>query len=153
MTKNPEETKKIGNYLAGLLKPGDIILFFGELGSGKTCLTQGIAATMKVKEMVNSPSFTIINEYHGKFPIYHFDLFRLNSFYELYDLGYEEYFYGDGITIVEWAEKIDQNLPFEYLKIIITFLDQKKRKIEFSPIGERYEQLIKEFKKYENIRN
>ena len=153
ITKNPKETKKVGSCLAKLLKSGDIILFFGEMGAGKTCLTQGIAESLDTIETVNSPSFTIINEYHGKIPIYHFDLFRLNSYYEIMDLGYEEYFYGNGITIVEWAEKIETSLPFEFSKIILTFIDSKKRKIEFCPKGERFYRMVKELRKNENIRN
>jgi len=147
ITKNPEETKKIGKKVAKLIKPGDIILFFGELGAGKTCLTQGIAEELKVKGYVNSPSFTIINEYQGEIPIYHFDLFRLKNYDEIINLGYEEYFYGKGLTIVEWAEKIEEFIPGDYLKIVITFIDFKERKIRFISKGSRFVELIKELKK------
>jgi len=151
ITKNPEETKKIGKKIAKLLDPGDIILFFGELGAGKTCFAQGIAEALGTKDDVNSPSFTIINEYLGKVPIYHFDLFRLNNFKEILDLGYEEYFYGNGITLVEWAEKMELHLPTEFLKIIITFTDSKRRKIEVFPKGKHFVQLTGELKKDEDI--
>ncbi|MEA1939724.1 MAG: tRNA (adenosine(37)-N6)-threonylcarbamoyltransferase complex ATPase subunit type 1 TsaE [Candidatus Caldatribacteriota bacterium] len=153
ITKSPEETKKIGEKIAKLIKSGDILLFFGELGAGKTCFIQGIAEELKVKDYVTSPSFTIINEYQGKIPIYHFDLFRLNNFEEIVDLGYEEYFYGNGLTLVEWAEKLEKNLPVEYLKIIITFLDFQRRKLTFTSKGDRFVKLFKELKKNENIRD
>jgi len=153
LSETPDKTKKIGKKLAKLIVPGDIILFFGELGTGKTCLTQGIAEELKVKDYVNSPSFTIINEYQGEMPIYHFDLFRVNSYEEIIDLGYEEYFYGKGLTVVEWAEKMEKHLPREYLKILITIVDIKRRKICFLPKGYRFAKLIKELKKDEDIGN
>lgn len=103
MTKSPEETNKLGGEISKLVKPGDLLAFYGELGAGKTCLIQGISAGLEVKGYVTSPSFTIINEYQGKIPLYHFDVFRINNIEEVIELGYEEYFYGDGITVIEWA--------------------------------------------------
>jgi len=153
ITDTPDKTKNIAKNVAKLILPGDIILFFGELGAGKTCFTQGIAEELEVKEYVNSPSFTIINEYSGKMPIYHFDLFRLNNYHEFDELGYEEYFYGKGLAIVEWSEKIVDYLPKKYLKIAITFIDMNKRKISISSKNKRYIKLIEELKKNENIRD
>jgi len=152
-TKNPEETKKLGKEVGKLAKPGDLLAFYGELGVGKTCFIQGISRELEVQDYVTSPSFTIINEYHGKIPIYHFDLFRLNNAEEILELGYEEYFYGEGLTVIEWAEKIEQLLPKEYLKIDIKFKDRYERTISFIPQGDRFNKFLKELIGIENIRN
>ena len=152
ITKNPEETKNLGKDVSKLVKPGDILAFYGELGAGKTCFIQGISLGLKVKDYVTSPSFTIINEYQGKIPIYHFDLFRLNA-EEIFELGYEEYFYGEGLTVIEWAEKIEQFLPKEHLKIDIKFKDLYERKISFISQGDRFDKLLKEISRIENFRN
>jgi tRNA threonylcarbamoyladenosine biosynthesis protein TsaE len=105
-----------------------------------------------VKDYVTSPSFTIVNEYQGKIPIYHFDLFRLNT-EEIFELGYEEYFYGEGLTVIEWAEKIEQLLPKEHLKIDIKFKDLYERTISFISQGDRFDKLLKELSRIENFRN
>ena len=153
ITKSPEETKKIGKEVGKLARPGDLLAFYGELGAGKTCFIQGISQQLEVKDYVTSPSFTIINEYQGKIPIYHFDLFRLNNAEEILELGYEEYFYGEGLAVIEWAEKIEQLLPKEHLKIDIKFKNYHKRIISFIPQGDRFEKLLKELSKIENFRN
>jgi tRNA threonylcarbamoyladenosine biosynthesis protein TsaE len=153
ITNGPEETKKIGEEVGKLSRPGDLLAFHGELGAGKTCFIQGISQQLEVKDYVTSPSFTIINEYQGKIPIYHFDLFRLNNVEEILELGYEEYFYGEGLTVIEWAEKIEQLLPKEHLRIEIKFKDHFKRTISFIPQGNRFEKLLKELSKIENFRN
>jgi len=153
ITKRPEETKKLGEEVSKLARPGDLLAFYGELGAGKTCFIQGISQQLKVKDYVTSPSFTIINEYQGKIPIYHFDLFRLNTAEEIFELGYEEYFYGEGLTVIEWAEKIEQLLPKEHLKIDIKFKDHYKRTISFIPQGDRFKKILKELSKIENFRN
>ncbi len=106
-----------------------------------------------MKDYVTSPSFTIINEYRGKIPIYHFDLFRLNNAEEILELGYKEYFYGEGLTVIEWAEKIEEYLPKEHLKIDIKFEDHYKRTITFIPQGDRFEKILKELSGIENFRN
>jgi len=148
ITKRPEETKKLGEEVSKLARPGDLLAFYGELG-----VIQGISQQLKVKDYVTSPSFTIINEYQGKIPIYHFDLFRLNTAEEIFELGYEEYFYGEGLTVIEWAEKIEQLLPKEHLKIDIKFKDHYKRTISFIPQGDRFKKILKELSKIENFRN
>ena len=102
ITKNPEETKNLGKDVSKLVKPGDILAFYGELGAGKTCFIQGISLGLKVKDYVTSPSFTIINEYQGKVPIYHFDLFRLNA-EEIFELAFEVL---SGPKIA-WLEKVN----------------------------------------------
>ena len=152
ITKIPEETKNLGKEVGKLAKPGDLLAFYGELGAGKTCFIQGISQGLEVKDYVTSPSFTIVNEYQGKIPIYHFDLFRLNT-EEILELGYEEYFYGEGLTVIEWAEKIEQLLPKEHLKIDIKFKDLYERTISFISQGDRFDKLLKELSRIENFRN
>ncbi|MBI5411766.1 tRNA (adenosine(37)-N6)-threonylcarbamoyltransferase complex ATPase subunit type 1 TsaE [Candidatus Peregrinibacteria bacterium] len=107
-THSGEETLQLGERLGKLLKPGDVVLLFGELGAGKTKLTQGIAQGLGLQrgEYVRSPSFTLVNEYRGHCPIYHIDLYRIESYAEIENLGLEETFFGDGVTLVEWAEKL-----------------------------------------------
>lgn len=153
ITKSPEETKNLGKEVSKLTKPGDLLAFYGELGVGKTCFIQGISQGLKVKDYVTSPSFTIINEYQGKIPIYHFDLFRLNNAEEILELGYEEYFYGEGLIVIEWAEKIEQLLPKEHLKIDIKFRDHYKRIISFIPQGDRFNKFLEELNRIENFRD
>jgi len=99
------------------LMPGDVVTLLGELGSGKTCLVRGICKGLECADQVTSPTFTLINEYRGRFPVYHFDFYRLESEQEIFDLGYEEYFFGDGICLVEWAERALPLLPQNYIEI------------------------------------
>ena len=150
ITKSPEETKNLGEEVGKLAKPGDLLAFYGELGAGKTCFIQGISQELEVKDYVTSPSFTILNEYQGKIPIYHFDLFRLNA-EEILELGYEEYFYGEGLTVIEWAEMIEQLLPKEHLKIDIKFKDRYQRIISFIPQGDRFNIFLEELNRIENF--
>ncbi|MDZ7333382.1 MAG: tRNA (adenosine(37)-N6)-threonylcarbamoyltransferase complex ATPase subunit type 1 TsaE [candidate division KSB1 bacterium] len=117
LSKHEHETIEWGKNLGRLLAPGDVIGLFGDLGSGKTKTIQGICLGLECHDPVTSPTFTIINEYQGKYPIYHFDLYRIDSEQELYDLGYEEYFYDEGICLIEWAERIQPLLPSDHLEI------------------------------------
>ena len=128
-TFTPEETKEFGRALAKELKAGSVVALSGPLGSGKTVLIQGICSGLGVTEFVTSPSFVIINEYPGKFKVYHFDLYRLGNVEEFIKLGYEEYFYGNGITLIEWAEKIKTFLPEERMEINLEILSEKERRI------------------------
>jgi len=153
ITKSPEETKNLGKEISKIIKPGDLLAFYGELGAGKTCFIQGISLGLEVKDYVTSPSFTIINEYQGKIPIYHFDLFRFDNAEEILELGYEEYFYGEGLIVIEWAEKIERFLPKEHLKIDIKFKDCYERTISFISQGDRFDKFLKELSKIEDFRN
>ena len=153
ITKSSEETKNLGEELSKFTKPGDLLAFYGELGAGKTCFIQGISRGLKVKDYVTSPSFTIINEYQGKIPIYHFDLFRLDNAEEIIELGYNEYFYGEGLTVIEWAGKIEQLLPKEHLEIEIKFKDRYQRTISFIPQGDRFNKFLEELNRIENFRD
>lgn len=124
-TENPEETQTLGEKLGKTLKRGDIIALVGDLGTGKTCLTQGIARGVGIAsdEVVNSPSYILINEYNGKIPIYHIDLYRLENSEDIAELGLSEYIEGDGICIIEWAERMSDLLPDTCIKIHITLAD------------------------------
>ncbi|MCE2413631.1 tRNA (adenosine(37)-N6)-threonylcarbamoyltransferase complex ATPase subunit type 1 TsaE [Candidatus Poribacteria bacterium] len=124
-TESPEETQILGEKLGKTLKRGDVIALVGDLGTGKTCLTQGIARGVGIArdEVVNSPSYILINEYNGTIPIYHIDLYRLENRAEIAELGLSEYIDGDGICIIEWAERITDSLPETCIKIQITLAD------------------------------
>ena len=130
-TRTPAETQTIGEEIGKQLRQGDLVALIGDLGTGKTCLTQGIARGVGVypNQIVNSPSYTLINEYAGKIPIYHVDLYRLQNHDELLDLGLDEYMEGKGICIIEWAEKLG-SLKISHTKIQITWLSEMTREIE-----------------------
>ena len=144
-TKSARETIELGKRIGRLLRAGDVVALTGKLGSGKTTLTQGMARGLVVKKRnyVTSPSFTLVKEYKGRLPIYHIDLYRIDNLKEVYDLGYEEYFYGEGITIIEWAEKIRRLLPEEVLIITLETVDENGRRIEFVPKGKHYQKIVK----------
>lgn len=123
-TESSEETQALGEKLGKTLKRGDVIALVGDLGTGKTCLTQGIARGVGIPpgEVVNSPSYILINEYNGAIPIYHIDLYRLENSEEIAELGLSEYMEGDGICIIEWAERMTDALPDTCIKIQITLV-------------------------------
>lgn len=128
-TESPEETQALGEELGKTLKPGDVIALIGDLGTGKTCLTQGIARGVGIApdEVVSSPSYILINEYSGTVPIYHIDLYRLENSEEIAELGLSEYIEGDGICIIEWAERMADGLPHTCINIYITWEDENTR--------------------------
>ncbi|MCX5678380.1 MAG: tRNA (adenosine(37)-N6)-threonylcarbamoyltransferase complex ATPase subunit type 1 TsaE [Candidatus Omnitrophica bacterium] len=132
ISKSVEETIKTGERLARKLKPGDVVALIGNLGAGKTVLTKGIAKGLGVKDVryVNSPTFVTIKEYKGKIPLYHFDIYRLNNANVLDSESYEEYFYGDGVTVIEWADKIRGILPKKYIEVKLSVAGEGKRRIE-----------------------
>ena len=135
-----EETFELGRTLGALLFPGALVAFSGDLGAGKTCCVQGIAMGLGVEDrsLITSPTFTLIQEYQGRLPIYHFDVYRLGHEDEMYDLGYEEYFYGEGVTLVEWAERIEAFLPQYYLNIHLHIETDRSRTLRIRSHGERY---------------
>ena len=135
-THSPEETQKVGVQIGQRLKPGDVVGLVGDLGVGKTCLTQGIARGVGIgkDQIVNSPSYILINQYAGKIPIYHIDLYRLNRLEEIVDLGLEEYLEGDGICVIEWADRMQELLPENAIHIRITGEDEFTRTIEWSVV-------------------
>lgn len=140
-----EETKKFGERLGSLLQGGDIICLMGDLGAGKTTLTKSIGKGLGVEDYITSPTFTLINEYKGRVWVYHFDVYRLEGEDDLLDLGYEDYFYSNGVTIIEWGDKIEGILPEERINLRIEkgeALDD--RIVNLYGYGERYRQIVKE---------
>ena len=131
-TESPEETQNLGETFGKTLKPGDVVALIGDLGTGKTCLTQGIARGIGIAagEVVSSPSYILINEYNGKIPIYHIDLYRLENIAEIADLGIGEYIDSDGVCIIEWAERMEEDLPETCIRIYITWEDENTRIIK-----------------------
>ncbi|AQX56315.1 tRNA (adenosine(37)-N6)-threonylcarbamoyltransferase complex ATPase subunit type 1 TsaE [Priestia flexa] len=147
-----EDTQKLANRLASLLAQGDVLLLEGDLGAGKTTFTKALAKGLEIKRNVNSPTFTIIKEYKdGRLPLYHMDVYRLGDEFE--DLGFDEYFEGDGVTVVEWAHLIEEQLPKEFVQINIYHDTPKTRKLVCKAKGARYIDLCKELFNYENISN
>ncbi|MFT4416898.1 tRNA (adenosine(37)-N6)-threonylcarbamoyltransferase complex ATPase subunit type 1 TsaE [Fredinandcohnia humi] len=142
VTNTPEETFHFSNRLAERLQPGDVLTLEGDLGAGKTTFTKGLAKGLGITRTVNSPTFTIIKEYQGRLPLYHMDVYRLENSEE--DLGFDEYFDGEGVTVVEWAHLIKEQLPKNRLIISIKHIGDTMRKITVQPLGERYEQLCEE---------
>ncbi len=131
-TESPEDTQSLGEELGRRLKAGDVVALIGDLGTGKTCLTQGIARGVGIapNEVVSSPSYILINEYDGKIPIYHIDLYRLETFAEIAELGLGEYMNSNGICIIEWAERMTEELPDTCIKIHIAWEDENTRSIK-----------------------
>jgi tRNA threonylcarbamoyladenosine biosynthesis protein TsaE len=122
--------------------PGDVYLLAGELGAGKTCLAQGIARGLGVKEYTSSPSFVVIKEYRGRLPMYHVDLYRLSRIEEMLDLGLESYLYGSGVCVVEWAERLGGLRPAEHLLVSIRYRGDRERLLRFEAKGKRYEDFL-----------
>ena len=131
ISESAEQTREIARFIGEKLREGDVLALSGELGSGKTCFTGGLARGLGVDEkyQITSPTFTLINEYPARCKLYHFDVYRLNGYSEFEDLGYEEYFCGDGIVVIEWAEKIVQILPADTFFISFEYLDENRRRI------------------------
>lgn len=129
ITKSAEETVELGKKIGAFLLANDVIALIGPLGAGKTTLIQGIAEGLEVKDYVTSPSFIIINEYQGRLPFYHLDLYRLENAAEIEDLGIEEYFNRGGVCVIEWAEKLQTLKPRNMETIKITIKTENEREI------------------------
>lgn len=142
ISHSPEETRAFAAKLGELLSGGEVLLLNGAPGAGKTTFTQGLAKGLGITQTVNSPTFTIVKEYEGRLPLYHVDAYRLED--EGEELGLEEYFEGEGITVVEWAERIAVQLPAEFLEISIHQQGEGERLFIFRPCGAKYEELLKE---------
>ena len=146
ISHSPEETQRFGIRIGELAKPGDIFLLVGGLGTGKTCLVQGIAWGLGIKEYAASPSFVVIRELYGRLPLYHIDLYRLNHIEEIVELGLDDYLYGNGICVMEWAEKGLSVLPTEHLLIQIGYLSDTERSFQLKPRGKRYLEIVTQLK-------
>ena len=139
------QTQLLGERLGTLLEKGDVILLVGELGAGKTCFVQGLSRGLEVEQYAFSPSFVLIREYHGRIPLYHVDLYRLNSVEEIDELGLDEYLFGTGVCVIEWAEKGFSLVPDEYLLMRIEYdtKEETYRTITMYPEGVHYRELVK----------
>jgi tRNA threonylcarbamoyladenosine biosynthesis protein TsaE len=152
ITHSAAQTIRVGQRLGELLRPGDLVLLLGDFGSGKTHLVKGIALGLGSADLVNSPSFVLINQYRAgpdrhHIPIYHADLYRIEDPGELEGIGIEETWSGDGVCLIEWAERAQGWLPQEHLAIHLQYLSETKRVLRFVPHGQRYEALVADFKK------
>ena len=141
-TTTPEETQQLGRALGAALEGGEALLMTGELGAGKTCLTQGIAWGLGVMEYARSPTFVLIAEYQGRMTLYHIDLYRIDDILEMEDLSLEEYFDRGGVCVVEWAEKAEPLLPPENLAIKIDVDGADNRTITLEARGQRHQTLL-----------
>lgn len=142
---NPDQTMALGQQIATQLQAGDVIVLNGDLGAGKTTFTKGLAQGLGVQRVIKSPTFTIIREYlDGRLPLYHMDVYRLENGGGD-ELGLDEYFDGDGISVVEWAQFVEEDLPTDYLSITFTRQDQSGstvRVAEIKAVGERFQALV-----------
>jgi len=148
ISHSPQQTQKLGMRIGELALPGEVFLLVGHLGTGKTCLTQGIAWGLDIKEYALSPSFVIIRELYGRLPLYHIDLYRLDRIEESMDLGLDDYLYGKGVCVVEWAEKALSILPAEHLLIEIGYLSDTGRSFQMEPSGQRYLEIVAQLKQF-----
>ena len=142
-TASVKETIAIGKKLGRLMSPGDVICLTGELGAGKTHFVKGIALGLGIRgKDITSPTFIIINEYKGKIPLYHIDLYRIGVIEDLRDIGMDEIVYGKGVTAIEWAERIKDILPDERLDITLKWVDDKTRSIEIRAFGHHHKEIL-----------
>lgn len=141
LSNSAEETEALGRKLASLFKGGEVISLRGSLGAGKTVLAKGIAKELEIQESIVSPTFTLVQEYEGKMKMYHLDLYRLSGEDEFESMGGEEFLYHEGVTLLEWSEKIESMLPDETIYISITINDDQSRCIEITGGSDEYSAL------------
>jgi tRNA threonylcarbamoyladenosine biosynthesis protein TsaE len=144
VSQHTVDTQRLGECIGRLLGAGDIVCLYGELGSGKTVLTKGIARGLGVapERAVRSPSFMLLQRYQGRVPVYHADLYRLDGPADIADIGLREFLGGDGVAVIEWADKLDVSLPVERLDITLAHQTEETRLITITPQGARYRQLF-----------
>ncbi len=146
ISNSAKRTRRVGMKLGELAAAGDVILLVGALGVGKTCLTQGIAWGLGIDDYTVSPSFVLLREYQGRMPLYHIDFYRLDRIEEVAHLGLDDYLYGSGVSVVEWADKGLDMLPGENLLIEMRHLALNKRKLSFLPKGPRFVEMLSQLK-------
>lgn len=144
LSDSPQKTIRCGSIIGRVVVPGSVIGLTGELGTGKTCFIKGlVAAIAGVSEQdVASPTFTFLQEFPGNIPVYHFDLYRITDLAELDDLGFYEYLYGTGVTVIEWAERAAEALPTERLMIYLAHVDEYRRRLTVKASGARYIKMV-----------
>ena len=140
-TKNEEELINLGERLGTLLQKNDVLILSGELGTGKTTFTKGLAKGLGIRQMIKSPTYTIVREYEGRLPLYHLDVYRIEGDADSIDL--DEFLFGGGVTVIEWGHLLGEDLPDSYLELEI-LKEAEGRRLHFSAQGPRAEQLIKE---------
>jgi tRNA threonylcarbamoyladenosine biosynthesis protein TsaE len=142
-TSSPDETRELGRLLGRIIADPMAVLLSGELGAGKTCLTQGLASGLGIPagEPVTSPSYTLMNHYRGRLDLYHFDLYRLSDPDELVDIDFDGYINGNGVTVVEWADRFP-GLGAEGLRVEISYGEDENRKVSFSARGRYGEEVL-----------
>ncbi len=143
---SPEETQAVGRVLGESACPGDVFLLVGDLGAGKTCLTQGVLFGLGSDDYARSPTFVLVSQYPGRLTLYHMDLYRLDSFEEVLDLGLDEYIFGDGVSVVEWADKAAEAFPENHMLIEIEQTGEDSRRLKFTANGDRYKEILKKIK-------
>lgn len=141
-TASTEETREIGRVIGVAAKAGDVILLVGELGAGKTVFTQGLGEGLGVEATVNSPTFVLLHEYHGRLPLYHYDLYRVDNLEATVGREWEEFLYGPGVSAVEWANRASALLPAEHLLIEFTIESETNRILELTASGSRHLDLL-----------
>ncbi len=147
ITTSPEQTEHLGELLGARLGRGDVVCLYGDLGAGKTNLAFGIAMGLEVQaQYITSPTFTLVNEYKGRVPFYHIDLYRLKTPAELEGIGFEEYIESDGVTVIEWADRAEDELPEERFSIYLSYVSESSREMGFLAEGERYKKLLEGLK-------
>lgn len=149
ITHSPAQTGRVGERLGQLLRPGDVVCLQGSLGTGKTCLTQGIGKGLGASGVISSPTFVYINEYAPKDSgpyLYHVDLYRIRDYCDALSLGLDDYIYSDGVTVIEWAERAIEIIPEERLWISLSYLDFSKRALLFEATGARYIEILRELR-------
>lgn len=130
-TASPAETVALGRRLAPRLQPGDVLALYGDLGAGKTHLVKGLCDGLGIAaDAVSSPTFTIVNEYAGALPVYHFDAYRIERPDEFFELGYEAYFFGDGVTVIEWPERVEALIPEHAIRLRLSHAGEDRRRVE-----------------------
>jgi len=144
LTRSPRQTMSWGSRLGRLLKAGEIVGLIGELGSGKTCFVRGVTHGLEVgkEAWIRSPTFTLINEYQGRLPVYHIDLYRVEGRAQLEGLNLREYLYSDGVSLIEWFEHLPADEVDEFLEVRVAYVDGNRRQLTFSPHGRRYEEIV-----------
>ena len=144
LAHSARQTMSWGNKLGRLLNGGEIIALIGELGAGKTCFVRGVTRGLEVAKeaWIRSPSFTLINEYHGRFPVYHIDLYRVEGRAQLEGLNLREYLFSDGVSLIEWFEHLPAEEVDEFLEVKIDYVNRVRRELTFTAHGERYDKII-----------
>ncbi|MSN24451.1 MAG: tRNA (adenosine(37)-N6)-threonylcarbamoyltransferase complex ATPase subunit type 1 TsaE [Geobacter sp.] len=143
---SPQETEELGSQLGLLLQPGSFLALQGELGGGKTCFTRGVVSSVAPESahMVASPTFAIMNNYQAAVPVYHFDFYRLTGDDDIAELGFEEYFYGKGVCVVEWSERLNELMPSDHLTVKFDYQDDLQRTITITADGPLSKKVIQQ---------